>query len=345
MPPVRRAPARVALVQSAGGAVNFGDDSFYLGGLGLPEGDYATTYHTQMFQPVRQNGQPTGQPFLCVMLTAYPIDKAGNGIPGTEPTEHPLGCGQKAHESFVPSADGKGFEPVAGGSGIGMNENCNWALYRKSFLDAGLPPGTLTNDLSVIDGTWVHTRNIPEPEERKNFRKPAATSEAALRAMQAAVGGTANAEPQRNRVCVTVNEILEGGKPWEGSGGIPEEAPAGARVAAPARPAAARAPAPAARGRVAAPPPADAEGMSDDELKTAAINGISTVLLKNPTGCFKVALSTGTFAAVAEAYKDQGGEDVAGAVIETYFQDAAVLDTLLGELGYRTNGAKVEVNK
>lgn len=340
MPPVRRAAGRQAPIQTSGGTVNFGDDSFYLGGLGLPEGNYATTYHTQMFQPVKQNGTPTGAAFLAVMMTAYPIDKEGNAIPGAEPSEHPLGCGTKSHESFVPSADGKGFETVAGGSGIGMNENCNWSIYRKSLVNAGLPPGTLTNDLTIIDGTWVHTRNIPEPEERKSFRKPAATGEAALRAAQ---GLAPDAEAQRNRVCVTVVEILEGGKPWEGTGGIPEEAPAGpaARPSAPARPAP-RAAAPAVRGRVAAPPPPSNGEVTDEDLKVAAINGVSAVLMKAPNGIFKVGLSTGTFQAVAEAYKDNGGDDMAAAVIETYFQDNNVLNTLIGELGYRVNGAKVE---
>lgn len=335
---VRRAAAAPARAVQVGGSVNFGDDSFYLGGLGLPEGNYAMEFHSQMFQPTKQNGQPANTPaFLAVMVTAYPIDAAGNPIAGAEATEHPLGCGTKTHESFVPSADGKGFEAVPGGSGIGMNENCNWSLFRKSLLNSGLPPGTLTNDLSVIDGLWAHTRNIPEPEERKAFRtKKSATGEAALQQANAAA-----AEPERGKMCLIVTEILEGGKPWEGTGGLPGEAPApAARVQA--RPAAPRAVAPAAR-KVAAPvAQAEPAEMTEDDLKAAALNGMGEVLSTKPLGCFKVALSTGTFAAVSAAYKDQGGDDIAGAVIETYFQDNATLDILLGELGYRMNGAKVE---
>lgn len=331
MAPPRRPAARAP--QTSGGAVNFGDDSFYLGGLGLPEGDYAMGFHTQMFQPMKQNGTPVGAAFLAVMMTAYPIDRDGNPIPGAEATEHPLGCGAKTHESFIPSADGKGFDTVAGGSGIGMNENCNWSLFRKSLLNSGLPPGTLTNDLGVIDGVWVHTRNIPEPEERKAFRKTkSATGEAALQAQNAA------AEPERNRMCVTVVEILEGGKPWEGTGGLPGEAPAPAAKTA-ARPAAAatRAAAPAAAARRA--PAAAADEVSEEDLKAAAINGIGEVLAKEPNGCFRVKLRTGTFESISKVH----GDDMANAVLATYFEDDGSLNALLGEVGYVVAGARIAV--
>lgn len=326
-PVARRAPARAA-APASGGSVNFGDDSFYLGGLGLPEGDYAMEFHTQMFQPTKQNGSPVGTPFLAVMATAYPLA-------GGEPTEHPLGCGQKTHESFVPSADGKGFEPVAGGSGIGMNENCNWSLFRKSLVDCGLPPGTLTNDLGVLDGIHVHTRNIPEPEERKNFRgKKPTTGEAALQQ------ASAQAEPDRNRVCLVVTEILEQGKPWEGTGGIPANGN-GATAAVAAKPAATRTAA-AARpaARAAAPVAAPAAEVTDDDLSAAAINGISEVLAKEPLGCFKTKLRVGTFSAVSAVQ----GEDMANAVLETYFGSDDALNSLLGQLGYVVSGAKIAVS-
>lgn len=333
---VRRAAAPPPPV-AAGGSVNFGDDNFYSGGLGLPEGDYALGFHTQMFQPTKQTGQPVGQPFLCVMLTAYPID--ANGALIGEPSEHPLGVGRKAHMSFVPSADGKGFDAVPGGPSAGMNDMTNWSIFRKSMRDCGLPDGILANDLSVLDGIWVHTRNVPEPEGRRELRSQ--TGEAALNA--------AGQEDNRTRMVPTVVEIKANGKPWEGTGGIPGEQAAPAAAAAPGRRVAPKPAAPAvAAGRRIAPaapvaPAANghADEISHEELMAAALDGMTDFLVKpaNANGATKIALRAGSFTELTKKY----GDDMATAVVETFFVDDATLDTVINQLGYRVFGPKVIV--
>lgn len=337
---VRRAAAPPP--PAAGGSVNFGDDNFYQGGLGLPEGDYALAFNTQMFQPTKQNGQPVGAPFLSVMMTAYPID--GNGNLTGEPSEHPLSCGQKAHQSFVPSADGKGFDSVPGGPAVGMNDMTNWSIFRKSLRDCGLPEGVLANDLTVLDGLWAHTRNIPEPEGRKELRS--ATGEAALLAAVLAAGQPgqaqqAQAQQARSRTIPVVTEIKANGKPWEGTGGIPgETAPAGG----PAPRALAR-PAVAARGRVAPPVAAAPAGnghatdVTEEDIMNIALEGVTDFLVKpaNANGCTKVALRGGMF---TEVQKKQGDE-MATAVVETVFATEETLNAVLNQLGYRTFGPRV----
>lgn len=321
---VRRAAAPPP---QAGGSVNFGDDNFYSGGLGLAEGDYALGFHTQMFQPTKQNGTPVGTPFLCVMMTAYPID--ANGALIGEPAEHPLGVGRKAHESFVPSADGKGFDAVPGGPATGMNDMTNWSIFRKSMRDCGLPDGVLANDLSVIDGIWVHTRNVPEPEGRKDLRSQ--TGEAAL--------GGAGQDNNRSRTVPVVTEIKANGKPWEGTGGIPGET----KAATPARKAAQPA---AVVGRRIAPAAQPAPGngqdeVSQEELMNAALEGLTDFLVKpaNANGVTKIALRAGGFTELAKKH----GEDMASAVIDTFFGDDAALNSVINQLGYKTFGPRVIV--
>lgn len=329
MAPPRRAAAPPP-PPVTGGSVNFGEDTFYSGGLGLPEGDYAMTFHTQMFQPTKQNGTPTGQAFLAVMATAYPIDAAGNLL--GEPSEHPLGCGRKSHESFVPSEDGKGFDAVPGGTGVGMNDQTNWAIFRKSLVDCGLPAGTLTNDLGVLDGIWVHTRNVPEPEDRKSLRKAGATGEAALAAQQG------QAEDTRTKLIPVVTEILAKGKPWEGTGGIPEETkgpPAKTARVMPIRPGTVRRGAPP-------PPPAQPDGeVTEEDLMAAALEGVTAHLSKpaNVNGCNKVQLRTGVF---AEIQKKQG-DDMANAVLETFFNSDEAVNSVINQLGYQTSGIRIIV--
>lgn len=343
MPAPRR--ATVAPVTS-GGSVNFGDDSFYSGGLGLPEGLYAFEFYTQIFQPTKQNGQPAGAAFLAVMGVPYPINE--DGTPSAEAHEPvPFGLGTKSHASFTPSADGKGLDAVPGGTGIGVNDMCNWAIFRESLKAAGMPPGFITNDFSVLDGIWVRTRNIPEPEERKNLRNSSKgkTGEAALNAAGAA------AEPDRNRTVVTVLEVLAGG--WLDGGGIPDAtapitaaAPAAgrrpvARAAAAPAPAAPARPTPGRRPAPVAAAPAVAADFTEEDVKNAAAEGLGAWIGKpaNAKGGMLIGLKTNAFTHVQTAY----GDDLAQAASEMFIQDAAALDALLGELGYRINGARFEV--
>lgn len=328
----RRGPARTAAPAVGGGSVNFGDDGFYSGGLGLPEGDYACTFHTAMFQPTKQNGQPVGPAFLSVMLTAYPMK---NGEFVGEPSEHPLGCGRQSHLSFVPSADGKGFDAVAGGSSIGMNDLTNWSLFRKSLRDCGLPVGILQSNLGVLDGIWVHTQNIAEPEERKALRS--ATGEAAM------AGG--EQQSNRPRTCPVVTEIKEGGKPWEGTGGLPEEnGAAGSATAAMPKTAAAPVSRGAATRRIAPAPvqqQAASSEITEEDIRQAAMQAMTDHLVKpaNNQGCTRVSLRTGTFQGVNAKY----GDDMAQAVMEVVFANDDGLNAVLAELGYFVAGDSVKV--
>lgn len=337
MPPVRRAAAPPPPPKS-GGSVDFGASSFYAGGFDLPPGQYALEFTLALVQRTNAAGQQVGAPSLRAVINAYPLQ-------GGPAHQFSIGLGGKAHESFMPSEDGKGLEPVPGGPSVSVTDKSNWALFRKSMLDCGMPEGVLTNDLSVIDGTWVQTDLVPEPEERKGFRSGGATGESA---MQQQEGQRASGS---GKIPIVV-EILEGGKPWEGTGGLPAEegqalieaAPAPkasvrrtptavAPAARPASPAAAARP--AARRAAAPPPPAQEVAELSDEVKTAAINGMSVVLEKNPAGCTRVQLRTGTFSAISGSE----GQEMANEVLNTVFGDDETLGLILGELGYALQGA------
>ena len=312
-------PKKTAPVAPAG--VNFGSLDMYVAGFGIPEGNYVAADHTVMMYQAenKTTGVKRGEPRLGVMITFYPMDK-----PFTEENARTqfYSMGGAADKSFQPNPEtGKGIVPVPGGAGTTLNNSTNWSLYLKSLYDCGLPEGIFSNDLSVLDGTHVHITNVPEPAERKGFVNKAATGEAAAE------------EPRQNNTVAVVSEILDDGKPWEGTGGIPEAAPAKpagkvngklpAKVTTIAKPA-------------AAPPPPDEAG--DDDIQTAAISGISAVLETKPEGCAKLQLRVGTLNAVKKSL----GDDMASAVIDTYFGDDATLNALLGQVGYAIAGQQVK---
>lgn len=319
MAPIKR-PAAVAPPPAPSG-VNFGDLSMYAGGFTLPEGNYAFVFNAVMHAGFKQT---TLAPRLGIMVDAYPLD-------GGEPKPTFFSMGSGADKSFAPDPDtGKGLVPIPGAPASTFNNQTNWALFLKSLYDCGLPAGVFTNDLTVLDGIWVHTQNVPEPEERKGFGTRAATGEAA----------TTEPEKRGNQLTTVITEILEGGKPWEGGGGIPAEgaAPVAAPAKAPAkpnlrpvsRPAAAPAPAPAA---------ATAADSTDEEaVQEAAINGMSAVLEKAPNGVTKLLLRTGTFKAVSAAVS----AEMASAVISNYVENEANLTAILGQLGYALVGGQIK---
>jgi hypothetical protein len=328
MPVARRIAPQAPPPPPAGGSVSFGSEGFFSGGLGLPEGNYAVSFATQMFQPTKADGTPSRTPaFLAVMGTFYPIDAEGN--PTGEPTEHPLSCGSQAAESFVPSADGKGFDAVPNGKAQGMWNLSAFGLFLDSMKNAGLPPGLITNSFDVLDGIWIHTQNIPEPEEKREFSKRARAKTGAA-AMQ---GG--QEDDSRTRTVTVVTEILEGGKPWEGTGGIPdaEAAPAAPKAAPKAGPKAVARPV----ARAAAPAP-QATATSDEDVANAALNACSEVLGAKPNGLTKVALKTEAFGAAKKTY----GDDVAQSVMSDYLQSDDTLKDILAELGYVIQGLMVK---
>jgi hypothetical protein len=309
MAPIRRP----ASTPAAAAGPNFGDTSFYSGGFLLPPGKYAMEHNLVLHAFTDKNGQTKGDPRLGVMLNAFPLD-------GGDPIQQFISMGSKAHLSFVPNETGKGLVAVPGGPGQ-LNNKANWFYYLESMYNTGLPQGIFTNDLSVIDGIWVVTDNIPEPEERKGF---ASTGEVEQ----------ANSGPRKMPV---VTEIIDGGKPWDGGGGFPEAGkPVAAAASTPmARPAARPA---AARTAPVAAAPAAVDG---DATYTAAVNGIAFVLSKaqNAKGMPKLMLKTGTFKAVTDAESGAMAQSVA----DTFFgADETALANILDELGFSVNGVRIE---
>lgn len=351
MPPLPRRPlarpAAAAPAQAAMDGINFGSLSIYVAGGGLPEGDYALEFAVRMYQATNQQGVTRGPERLGVMVTAHSLTD-----PNAEPRDQFYSMGRNAHLSFAPNPDtGKGLVPVPGGAGTTLNNSTNWHFFLKSLYDCGLPDGVFVNDLSVLDGVWVHITNVPEPEERKGFGG-AQTGEVA--------------EERRAGTIGVVSEILQGGAPWDGGGGFetaPAPAPAArraaparagalattarpaARAAAPAARPAARAAAPAARPvarRAAAPPPEPepVEGeVSDDDIIAAAVSGIEAVLSDptNAKGISRLKLRTGAFKAISESQ----GDDMAQAVQEMIFVPDDQLNAVLGELGYQLKGTNI----
>lgn len=298
---------RRAAAQAAPSGVSFGDLGFYAGGFSLPEGDYALEFDVRMHANTKQDGT-TGQQFLGVMMHCHPLT-------GGEAHEKFLSMGGKSDQSFAPDpTTGKGLVAIPGGLGQNLSNKTNWALFLKSLYDCGLPQGIFTNDLTVLDGVHVHISNIPEPEERKSFASK--------------TGEVEDSKPRGVNLIPIVTEIKEDGKPWEGSGGIPSAQPV-------KRGAASKAVAP--KRAVAPPPPQETEG-DGEEVMTAAINGITEVLEKNPNGTSKLMVRTGTFKAVSAA----AGAEMAQAVSDQFFGSDEALNSLLGQLGYVVAGMQVK---
>lgn len=301
---------------------NFLSLDFYSGGFLLPEGLYAMEHNIVLHTITDKDGNTRGDPRLGVMLNAHPINEAGER---TGPAvQQFVSMGTKAHLSYMPNESGKGLVPVAGGPGMVSNK-ANWFYYLESMLNAGLPNGVATNDLTAIDGTWVRTSNIPEPEDRKGFG-----------------GGTGEVEgnkPRNNKMPV-VTEILDGGKPWENTGGIPDESDAPAPAKAPAGKAGPKAVVKTAPKAAAAAPAAVSADLTEETL-TAATNGIASVLSKpqNAKGLVLLMLKTGTFKAVNDAESPA----MADAVTKHFFgADTSNLTSVLDELGFALNGLRVE---
>lgn len=316
---VAPAPAVVQPPPPAASGLMFGDLDFYVGGFTLPEGRYALEFDVRMHAGTKADGTPAGPARLGIMIGAYPLT-------GGPASNQFLSLGSKAHLSFAPDPNtGKGLVSVPGGPGANANNKTNWFLFLKSLYDCGLPAGIFQNDLTTIDGIWVQTQNIPEPEERKGFG--------------AAKTGEAVEEKRGPSLIPIVTEILDGGKPWEGSGGfegLGEEA-APATPATPAARVAPKAPGAPIRPAAVAPAAPAAEAPADEDTLTSAINGISAVLEANPKGCTKLLLRTGTFKAVSGS----AGAEVANAVLNQFFGTDAALNSVLGSVGYVVQGGNV----
>jgi hypothetical protein len=259
----------------------------------MPEGDYQANEPTVCMHD--GFGQQKQAPRLGVMITFTSLTDSA-----ADPYKQFYSMGTNAHKSFVPSADGKGVEVVAGGPSTTFAQQTNWHVFLRHLHDCSPNLAeSLTNDVSPLDGMKFHMMSIAPPDERKGFT--AQTGEGA-------------AERKDTKISVPT-ALLDGN--------TPAVAPK-----ATAKPATNGAPAP----QTAAPAEAD------DDVQTAAINGISTVLEKQPAGCARLLLRTQTFAAVKKA----AGDDVAQAVITSVFGSDEALGVVLGSLGYQISGTMVK---
>lgn len=299
-------PAAKKAAQSAG--FNLGELSGYSSGGGVPEGDYCLTdFSVMMFQAENQKGEKKGPPRLGVNITLVPLGG------GEERTQF-YSMGSNADKSWAPNpATGKGIVPVAGGPGTPPNASTNWAYFVKSLFDCGLPQGILSDDLSVLEGIHVHMQNVPEPEERKGYAAAARTGEAGAE------------EPRGNKTIAVVSEIKDDGKPWEGTGGVPDT----------------QAPKPAA-GKAASKPPAKAASKAPVEQTEAdprdvATTAINTVMDGAKLPLTKLKLRTSVYKIVNEEH----GLDMAQAVTNNYFTSEDTLNELLGELGFKLEKSNI----
>lgn len=329
MATVRRPGAPAPPVAVVDNRVMFGEDAFYTAGGGaIPEGKYILYHDAVVHQYKKQDGTPAGPEFLAIRVSAYSFDDLE-----AEPKVGYYSMGGKAIKSFVPNPDdeGKSLLPVPGGPATTVNELSNWAIYRQGLLNSGMPQGVFTNDLRAIDGIWAHITNIPEPEARKGFA--------------GASTGDAQPEPRKVQNIAVVSEILDGGAPWDGGGGIPEATPkTPAKAAGPARPGPRPAAAPAAVASRPGPRPAPvpvaaapAAESTDDDLLSAAMVAAGTVIEASPDGMGKLVLKTGVFKTATKT----NGAEVAQAILDMYFTSDAAIDTLLAELGYMVKGPRV----
>jgi hypothetical protein len=289
--------------------VNFFDDGFYNAGGIIPEGDYALELNVQMFTATNKQGVAKGAPRLGVMITFYPLVETGE-----DPKQKFYSMGSNAHLSFQPNPEtGKGLVPVPGGPATGIPDSTNWAEFRRSLFDSGLPSGIVSNDLSVLDGIHVHINNV-DPPDRSGFTSNMSETQ------------EATGERKDGKIPV-VTEIKDDGKPWEGTGGIPS-ATAKGKVAP-------KAAAPKVAPKVA--PKAAPKAPADTDLETTALEATAEIFGSNPNGLSALKLRNLTFAAL-------GGEkdETAQAIMSTYFDDDDALNNLIGQHGYTKAGPMVK---
>lgn len=290
---------------------SMGDLSAYSSGGGIAEGDYVWKDLTVvMHQYTKQSGESAGPARLGVMITLTPLA-------GGEDSQQFYPLGSKAHESWAPNPEtGKGLVPVPGGPGASPNKSTNWAYLLKSLYDCGLPNGVFDDDTSVLEGIHVHMANVPEPEERKSFQSK--TGEAA--------------EQTGPKTIPIVTEIKEDGKPWEGTGGLPDAKKAvKGKVATP--------PAKAAVKTKPAPEPVEEaeEAPAAEGLEDIALAATGDVLSTNEKGCSRLILRTSSFKYIKGKY----GDAKANEVINTYYTKDDQLNSIINQHGYKIAGMMI----
>lgn len=309
-----------AVAPPAAPAFSMGRLSAYSGGFDIPEGNYALSYEVAMERPhAGSKGNFTAR--LGVYINFYPLE-------GGEAQQKFVSLGTKAHLSWAPNETGTGIVPIPGGGGQSPSNKSNWFIHLESLYNSGMPEGVYDNDSSVLNGIWAHIQSIEEPEERKSF---------------GAKTGEAEAEDVRKGGKIpVVTEILEGGKPWEGTGGVPEEGAAVAAAPAPKAAVKTAAKVTPLKAKVApvAPPVVEetADATDADAVGAAAVSGITALLEKNLKGLPKLQLRTGVFKVLNES----AGPEMATAVLDTYFASDEALNSVLGPMGYVSAGGQVK---
>lgn len=302
---------------------NFLDPSFYSGGFTLPAGSYAMEFNVVLYEFIKANGQKAGDSTLGVMVVAHNLKDP------TQVHDQFLSMGRKAKESFQPDPEtGKRLVPVPGGPASGLNNQTNWFFFLDSLFKCGLPMGIISNDLSVLDGIHVDTAVIPEPEERKQLSLQS-TSEVP--------------EERKNKTIPVVVAIHDDGKPWEGTGGIPQ-APAG-------QPKPAVKPNGQGNGKgngqthmpiappATAAPVTGAQETDEESFRLLAIDAMGNLLSdeKNSKGIKKTKARIEVLKAIDKAH---GGE-VSAMVGELFMSSDQGWNKILNDLGYTITGLDI----
>lgn len=311
-----------------------GEMGFFSQGFNLPPGKYVI-FNIDIKLHKHEKDKSNAPRRLGGMITLIPLADL------REEAKHEqfYSLGSKAHMAYAPNATGKGIKAIPGATeGTVCAGSTNYGVFLANLYECGLPPGVFKNDVSVIEGTWIETGLIDEPAERGTYAKAETEIEPAPRT------------PKKIAVPLA---ILEGGKPWEGSGGWPDtpqklaqvqallrQAPTPVRVAAPAFappviqiPAAPAAPAFVQPPPPPAPPAATLQGL---DLQTQAQSCISDVLTKNLNGLPFMTLRVETYNAATGKYGLTTASNVITQVIDT-----PLFDTVVGMLGYKRQGDMV----
>jgi hypothetical protein len=345
------ARARQAVAAPAAAGPNFLDNDWFStgGGFDLPPGVW-TLFHTLTYGGlIKKDGTeaPNSKALRCE-ITAYMCHEDGTLVQDAEGglTVHEvkIGLGRKAHESWMPNPEtGKSLVPVPGGKAQPSSVLSNFGLYIKSLYDSGLPKGTATNDISAIDGIIVRTENQDAPEERKS-----------ISTRRASTGEIGEEEQKRaDSKVLTVVELLENGKPWEGTGYALDAdgalvfqgeaaAPAPKSAAVAAKAPAARAASGAAKSTAAAPriaakaAPAPVEEAAEEAVDDESYAEIAEAALAKAIADTKAPVTKGKVKMAA--YAAVGDETLASAITDLFWATDDKLNLALGKLGMKLGG-------
>lgn len=269
-------------------------------GGGVPNGEYQCTFAIIMHKGEKS---PVARPGLQV--TFKPMK-------GGEPVQWFYGFGTGMEKIWAPNAEGTGIVPLPGVENIeAPKAGSNYGVFLKEAYNAGLPENFYNDDVSVLNPSNVYVKNIPEPEERKTFKKTANSAE----------GAGAQPEEDRARTIAVITAFLDGGKPWEGTvSEITSKAPVKPNGKA-------------GKATVAVTVAADEEHDPEAALNAA----LEHVFTAKPEGCSKVQMNTSIFEFLQKNYSDEVAQMIQTDILSVPAELAAVLDGV----GMKVAGFKV----